>query len=110
MVPGMIRFAPLALVVVLAACSSGGGDGGGGLSSSDPKGAEACSQLAAAFKAKDNADEAVAGSMRAGAAAGEAKTESIRTAVIDLGGDKAADPEKMHDACVAAGVDMPDVP
>jgi hypothetical protein len=101
----MKRLAALTLVL-LAACSSGGGN----LAKTDPKGAEACSELAAAFKNKDNTDEAVAGSMRAGAAAVDAKTDAIRAAVIDLGGDKAADPEKMHDACVAAGVSMPDVP
>lgn len=102
----MKRLAALAAVLLLAACSGGGGD----LAKTDPDGAKACAALASAFEHKDDADAAVSDSMKAGELAGSAKTDAIRSAVIDLGGDKAADPEKMHDACVAAGIKMPEVP
>jgi ABC-type phosphate/phosphonate transport system substrate-binding protein len=95
----------LAVAALLAACG-----GGSDLAERDPKGAEACQQLGEAFENRDDAERAIAGSMRAGAAAEQAETESIRNATIDLGGEVAADPEAMVEACRGEGVDMPDVP
>ncbi|MFC6009122.1 hypothetical protein [Angustibacter luteus] len=104
-----VLLAALALMLV-SACGGGSSGGGSDLSKSDPKGAEACTALADAFKHKDDTDAAVAGVMKSGAAAAQAKTDAIRAAVVDLGDDKGADAQKMHDACVDAGMDMPDVP
>jgi ABC-type glycerol-3-phosphate transport system substrate-binding protein len=94
------------LAVMLTACGGGGSD----LADTDPNGAEACEKLAQAFEDKNDTDKAIQGSMDAAEAAEEATTASIRDAVIDLAGTKAADPEAMVDACRAEGVDMPDVP
>lgn len=91
--------------LTLAACG-----GGSSLADTDPKGAEACSQLADAFANKDDTSAAIRGSFASGKAAGEAKTAAIREAVLDVGGSSAADPGPMVAACRAAGVEMPDVP
>lgn len=103
----MTRTGLVGLVLLLAAC--GGGEGGG-LGERDPKGADACSSLASAFENKDDTDAAIQGSEDAAAAAGQADTQAIKNAVIDVAGTKYADPEAMVEACRAEGVDMPDVP
>jgi hypothetical protein len=102
----MTRLGLVGLALVLAGC----GGGSDGLAERDPKGAEACQELAEAFENKDDTQAAIEGSMRAGAAAEQAETQSIRNATIDLAGEAAADPEAMVDACRDEGVDMPDVP
>ena len=98
---------PALLGLTLTAC---GGGAAADLADSDPNGAEACSQLAGAFENKDDTSAAIKGSFASGKAATQSTTPAIKAAVLDVGGDPAADPEKMVAACKAAGVDMPDVP
>lgn len=80
------------------------------LAEDDPKGAEACSLLAEALRNEDDTAAALLSSFASGAAASEAKTPTIREAVVDVGGSLKADPVKMVAACRTAGVTMPDVP
>jgi hypothetical protein len=104
---GMRRRTGLVALVLLAAGCSGGGDA---LAERDPKGAEACDALAQAFRDKNNTDAAIAGSAKAGAAADQSTTPAIKAATIDLAGTKVADPQALRQACVDAGVDVPEVP
>lgn len=95
--------AAVLIALTLTAC------GGYDLAEEDPKGAQACSLLADSLRNKDAA-AATLDAFASGAAASEAKTVTIREAVVDLGGSPKADPVKMVAACRTAGVSMPDVP
>ncbi len=103
----MRRLLALTLTAIcLTACGGGSDD----LSERDPNGAQACKSLTTAFENKDDTDAAITNSLNSGKSALKAKTQAIKDATIDLGGDTAADPDAMVKACRAEGVDMPDVP
>lgn len=92
-------------MLLLAACG-----GGSDPLADDPNGARACDSLAQAFQDKDDQDAAVAGALEAGEAAEQSTTEAISSTVNDVAGMPLADAQQLRDACVDAGVDMPEVP
>lgn len=98
----------LLAVLLLGACS--GGSKGTGLTARDPKGADACAALVKAFQDSDDAGQEIADSAKAGSFAKQARTATIRTAILDLSGTTVANPAKLVLACRGAGVVMPDVP
>lgn len=77
---------------------------------SDPAGFRACRGLASMIDADGKAvGEPQDWDVLAGHAS-ESKTLAIRQSVKDIGfGDKFPDPDELHAACVAAGMDMPPI-
>ncbi len=104
--PCMRRLLVLTLTAIVVTACGGSGD----LAERDPLGAQSCESLAKAFENKDDTDAAITNSLNSGKSALKAKTQAIKDATIDLGGDTAADPDAMVKACRAEGVDMPNVP
>ena len=102
----MTRILAAALLAALTVTACGGAD----FAERDPKGAEACSRMADALRNKDDPAAALLDSFASGEAASQAKTVTIRDAVVDVAGTLKADPVKMVTACRTAGVTMPDVP
>lgn len=90
----------LLLLLALSAC------GGSSLADRDPEGAKACSALATGLKSK-NAKVSVGELLVAGDHASLAETEAIEAAQEPLLGQYLADPEKLRQACVDEGVEMP---